>query len=105
VKSTDPPEPGLPSSDEQEQPIALLLLWAESVADFACLPPRLRARLLSQLAEDIRHVVANMPDKELIYPWQVRHINEAFGFEVIPPPRRAWRVAPDGERLRVIGEG
>jgi hypothetical protein len=104
MKPTDPPEPGLPLPGGQEQPMALLLLWAESVADFACLPPRLRARLLSQLAEDIRQALADMPDKELVYPWQIRHINEAFGFEVIPPPRRAWRVAPDGERLRVIGE-
>jgi hypothetical protein len=83
--------------------MALLLLWAECVADFACLPPRLRARVLSQLAGDIRAALASAPDKELIYPWQIRHINEAFGFEVIPPPPRTWRVTPEGTRARVIG--
>jgi hypothetical protein len=73
------------------------------VADFVCLPPRLRARVLSQLADEIRAALATAPDKELIYPWQVRHINEAFGFEVIPPPRRDWREAPEGDQVRVIG--
>jgi hypothetical protein len=94
----------LPDEGEGE-PYALLLLWAESVADFVCLPPRLRARLLAQLAGDIRQALAGAPDKELIYPWQIRRINEAFGFEVIPPPPRARRFAPEGEEVRIIGGG
>ena len=92
-----------PPGGESGPPMALLLLWAECVADFACLPPRLRARVLSQLADEIRAALAAAPDKELIYPWQVRHINEAFGCEVIPPPHRDWREAPEGDRVRVIG--
>jgi hypothetical protein len=93
---TDPPN--------EDRPVALLLLWAEAVADFVCLPPRLRARVLAQLAEDIRQALAAMPDKELIYPWQIRQVNQAFGFEVIPVPRREWRVAPEVGVVRVIGE-
>jgi hypothetical protein len=93
---TDPPD--------GEKPVALLLLWAEAVADFVCLPPRLRARVLAQLAEDIRQALAATPDKELIYPWQIRQVNQAFGFEVIPAPRREWRVAPEVGVVRVIGD-
>jgi hypothetical protein len=105
MKPAGPPDGDLSFKGDQEEPIALLLLWAESVAGFMCLPPRLRARLLSMLAEDIRQALASMPDKELIYPWQIRQINEAFGFEVIPPPPRAWRHAPEAEDgIRVIGE-
>ena len=93
---TDPPD--------GEKPVDLLLLWAEAVADFVCLPPRLRARVLAHLAEDIRQALAAMPDKELIYPWQIRQVNQAFGFEVIPVPRRNWRVAPEVGVVRVIGD-
>jgi hypothetical protein len=88
----------------EDRPVALLLLWAEAVADFVCLPPRLRARVLAQMAEDIRGALAAMPDKELIYPWQIRQVNQAFGFEVIPAPQRNWRVAPEVGVMRVIGE-
>ena len=94
-----PTEP--PTADE---PISLLLLWAEAVADFVCLPPRLRARVLAAIGEDLRRTLATMPDKELIYPWQIRQVNQAFGFEVIPVPRRDWRVAPEAGVVRVIGE-
>ena len=88
-----------------DRPVDLLLLWAEAVADFVCLPPRLRARVLSRMAEEVRHTLAAMPDKELIYPWQIRQVNRAFGFEVIPVPPREWRVAPEAGVVRVIGEG
>jgi hypothetical protein len=103
VTPTDPSQ--APTSPENEdKPVALLLLWAEAVADFVCLPPRLRARVLAHLADDIRGALAAMPDKELIYPWQIRQVNQAFGFEVIPAPRREWRVAPEVGVVRVIGE-
>ena len=90
---TDPPD--------GEVPVALLLLWAEAVADLMCLPPRRRAQVLSTLADEIRQALATAPDKELIYPWQIRQVNQAFGFEVIPVPPRDWRDAQEG--VRVIG--
>jgi hypothetical protein len=93
---TDPPN--------GDPPVAPLLLWAEAVADFVCLPPRLRARVLAGIAADVRRTLAAMPDKEILYPWQIRQVNQAFGFEVIPVPPREWRVAPEGEGVRVIGE-
>jgi hypothetical protein len=83
----------------------LLLLWAEAVSDFVCLPSRLRARVLCRLAREVRAVLAAAPDKELIYPWQIRQVNQAFGFEVIPAPARQWRFAPEVSVVRVIGEG
>lgn len=83
--------------------MSLLLLWAEAVADLSCLPSRRRAQVLSALADEIRQALATAPDKELIYPWQIRQVNQAFGFEVIPVPPRDWRDAPDGEAVRVIG--
>ena len=87
MKPTDSPE--VPTSPENEdRHVALLLLWAEAVGDFVCLPPRLRARALARLAEEVRQALATTPDKELIYPWQIRQVNQAFGFEVITVPRR-----------------
>jgi hypothetical protein len=91
---------GSPDGDRGE-PMSLLLLWAEAVADLMCLPPRRRAQVLSALADEIRQALATAPDKELIYPWQIRQVNQAFGFEVIPVPPRDWRDAPEG--VRVIG--
>ena len=90
---------------DKGEPISLLLLWAETGADFVCLPPRLRARVLSIMAEEVRQTLAAMPDKEILYPWQIRQVNRAFGFEVIPVPRRNWTFSPEGGAVRVIGEG
>ena len=98
-----PPDDGARAPDGEE-PISLLLLWAEAVADFVCLPPRLRARVLSRVAEEVRQTLATMPDKEILYPWQIRQVNQAFGFEVMPVPQRDWRVAPEAGVVRVIGE-
>jgi hypothetical protein len=83
----------------------LLLLWAETVADFVCLPPRLRARVLSRMAEEVRQTLAAVPDKEILYPWQIRQVNQAFGFEVIPVPRRNWTFSPEPGIMKVVGDG
>jgi hypothetical protein len=94
---------GPPDGDaDAGEPMSLLLLWAEAVADLMCLPPRRRAQVLSALADEIRQALASAPDKELIYPWQIRQVNQAFGFEVVPVPPRDWRETPEAERVRVI---
>ena len=105
---TDHHDAPLPSEEDasshEGEPVWLLLLWAEAVADFVCLPPRLRARVLSRMAEEVRQTLAAMPDKEILYPWQIRRVNQAFGFEVIPVPLREWRTAPEAGVARVIGD-
>ena len=99
-----PADEGRPPGGDAEPPISLLLLWAEVVADLACLPPRRRAGVLARLAEEVRAALAAAPDKELIYPWQIRQVNQAFGCEVIPVPPRAWRFGTEPGRMRVIGD-
>jgi hypothetical protein len=99
-----PPGGDTPPGGDAEPPISLLLLWAEVVADLACLPPRRRAGVLARLAEEVRAALAAAPDKELIYPWQIRQVNQAFGCEVIPVPPRAWRFGTEPGRMRVIGD-
>ncbi len=96
--------PGGSHTPEEDRSVALLVLWAEMVADFACLPPRHRARVLPRVEDDIRQALAAAPDKELIYPWQIRQVNQAYGFEVIPAPPRVWRFAPEPGVMRVIGK-
>lgn len=78
-------------------------LWAEVTVDFLYLPPRLRARLLGHVDQEVRAALAVAPDTELADPWQIWLVNQAFGCEVIPVPPRQWRFEPYAGAMRVIG--
>lgn len=84
-----------PPGESPGEPVGLLLLWAEAVADLACLPPRRRAQVLARIAEEVRAA-------GLVYPWEMRPVNQSCSGEVMSP--RRWRFAPEPGRVRVIGE-
>jgi hypothetical protein len=42
-----------------------------------------------------------MSDKDVLHPWQ---INQAIGFGLLPVPDREWRLEPEFEMVRIIGE-
>jgi hypothetical protein len=92
----------LPEGDVHH-PHPILLPWAEVTVDFLYLPPRLRAQLLVEVDREVRAALAVEPDTELAGPEQIRQINQAFGFEVIPLPPRQWCFEPDTGAMRVIG--
>ena len=82
-----------------------LLAWGEAIAIVRQLRPRYRARAFSAIAQDIRHTLATMPDKEILPPWL---INRVLGWEIFPLPERTWCGLPKEDpapalESRIIG--
>lgn len=90
---------GPPEEEGQgERANSLLVLWADAVADFACLPHRCRAQVLSRCAREVEWLPGAAPDQR-----QAWHIHAAFGFGVSPASPRMWRFGPAAGAMRVIG--
>jgi hypothetical protein len=90
--------PAGPPEEEGERANSLLVLWAEAVADFACLPRRCRAQVLFRCAREVERLPGAAPDRE-----QAWHVHPAFGFGVSSASPRMWRFGPAAGAMRVIG--